>query len=117
MLIELESPVHNVLRNNGDLTYVANHASSQINDWVRFIDSNPSGNASGGYGFLRGPRKERLVIIGRGINKKERLDQINRFGETRFWTYHMLIENARTTRNKEYKEQLNLLGQVGIEPF
>jgi len=117
MLIELESPIHKVLRKNGDLTAAANHASLQINDWARFIDSDPNTNASGDYEFLRGPRKERFVIIGHGTREKGRLTEINRFAETQFWTYHMLIENARAALNKTYGDQLVLLGKPRIEPF
>src|SRR3990172_983554 len=72
ILIELESPIHSVFTKTMDLTAQANHARGQISEWVLFIDSDAVKNASGELNFLTGP-KERLVIIGRGTEHKERL--------------------------------------------
>ena len=92
-LIELETPHTKVLRTDGDLTAHANHACQQIGDWVRVIDRNPRLNAAGEFDFLLGD-KQRLVVIGRGLEHRKRLLEM-RYRDTAMWTYDLLLEQAR----------------------
>ena len=115
ILIELESPVHKVLTKNNDLTAPANHARQQISEWVSFIERDPMRNASGEYNFLTGP-KERLVVIGRGLEHKERLIE-TKFDGVTFWTYSMLLEEAKSRWNNNISSQYKLLGLNPVNPF
>ena len=110
MLIELESPVHEILTKRGDLTAPANHARQRISEWVSFIEGDPLRNASGENSFLTGP-KERLVIIGRGLEHRQRLIQ-TKFDGITFWTYSILIEEARNRWNNHIASQYKLLGLI-----
>ncbi|GAH59990.1 unnamed protein product, partial [marine sediment metagenome] len=109
MLIELENPSVKMFKKNGEWTADANHARNQITEWVRFIDENPA-NTQGEFGFLKGP-KERLVVIGRGL---ERLDRMinSKYQDTVMWTYDLLAREAKDHWNHVIVEQYNLLGIV-----
>ncbi len=72
IFIELENPVHRVFTKNGDLTAQSNHASQQVSEWVKFVEEEPQTNATGEYSFLTG-HKERMVIIGTGVENREKL--------------------------------------------
>ena len=76
LLIELESPVHNVCTKVGNFTKETNHAKTQLSEWVDFISSDGR-NISGEFSFLNGP-KARLVIIGKGLEDKEKLSKTKR---------------------------------------
>lgn len=115
ILIELESPVHKVLRKNNDLTAAANHARQQIMEWISFIEKDPIRNASGEYSFLLGP-KEKLIIIGRGVEYKERLID-TKFDGVTFWTYSMFIEEAKMRLNNHIASQYEMLGLKPARPF
>lgn len=115
ILIELESPVHPVLTKTMDLTAPANHARRQISEWVSFIDSDAVKNASGKLNFLTGP-KERLVIIGRGLEHKERLIG-TKFDGVAFWTYDMFIKEIRHRLNGQYASQCQMVGLEIRKPF
>lgn len=114
-LVELESPVHKVFRKNGELTAQANHAVSQIAQWVEFIDKDAKRNAVGEFAFLAGP-KLRLVIIGRGLDHRPRLLD-TRFRDTTIWTYDLLLDQARLRWNDHIAEQYRVLGLNPIRPF
>lgn len=115
MLIELESPVHKIFTLKKDLTAQANHACSQISEWVSFIDREPQSNTNGDFNFLSGP-KERLVIIGRGLEEQENL--INtKFTGTVIWTYELFIEEARRRLNDSYENQCRILDMPLNRPF
>jgi len=115
ILIELENPHHKVLTQKNDLTVHANHARDQIAEWVSFIEQDSSRNASGEYSFLTGS-KERLVIIGRGLENRDRLID-TKFSETLFWTYDILHNEAKIRQNKRIASQYSMLGLKAIEPF
>ncbi len=115
ILIELESPVHTVFTKANDLTAPANHARQQISEWLSFIEKDPIRNASGENSFLTGP-KERLVIIGRGLENKKRLID-TKFDGVTFWTYSMLLEEAKTRWNNHIASQYKLLGLEEAKPF
>lgn len=115
IFIELESPVHNVFTKNYDLTAQANHASQQISEWVQFVENDPRRNASGEYNFLTGP-KERMVIIGRGLDDRERLVN-TKYGGITFWTYSIMLEEAKIRANNSLASQYKLLGLTEIRPF
>lgn len=112
LLVELESPVHKVFRKNGELTAEANHAKNQIAEWVAFIDQDAQRNASGDFAFLAGP-KQRLVIMGRGMEHREKLLR-TKFTDTTIWTYDLLLEHAINRWNDEIAAQCRL---IGLEPF
>ncbi|OQB75689.1 MAG: hypothetical protein BWX92_02495 [Deltaproteobacteria bacterium ADurb.Bin135] len=115
IFVELESPVHNVFTKNYDLTAQANHASQQISEWVKFVENDPMRNASGEYNFMTGP-KERMVIIGLGVEDKERL--INtKYGGITFWTYSIMLEEAKSRVNNMLSSQYKLLGIAEVRPF
>ena len=115
MLIELESPVYNIFRKNGDLTAEANHAKGQIAGWVSFIDQDARTNASGEFSFLAGP-KQRLVVMGRGLEDRSRLEN-TRFSDTTFWTYELLLAHARERWNDQIEAQHKLVGLPPHRPF
>lgn len=116
LLIELESPVHNILTKSDCLTFQANHARDQIDEWIEFICKNPNDNCQNDMAFLSSVNIEKLVIIGKGLEKKDKL--INKkFGGTIFWTYDMLIEEAKQTMNNKYLSQCKLLNLEQHTPF
>jgi hypothetical protein len=115
LLIELESPVHGIFRADGHLTAEANHAVAQIADWVRIIDSDSVRNASHDLSFLGGP-KDRLVVIGRGLEDRKKLLQ-SRFSGTTVWSYELLLEQARARWNNQLVAQQRLLRLPEVEPF
>jgi hypothetical protein len=115
ILIELESPVHRVCRKDGELTRETNHAKSQIAEWVSFIDKNPATNASGDFSFLSGP-KQRLVIIGKGLEHRDKLIE-SKYTDTTIWTYDLLLEEARSRWNNEIANQYEIVGLPKKHPF
>lgn len=115
ILIELESPVHNILKKDMDLTAEANHARNQIIEWVQFIDRDSKTNANGEFSFLAGP-KDKLVIIGKGLKNREQLEN-KRFGDTTFWTYDIFLENALDRLNDDIENQYKIVGMNAIRPF
>lgn len=120
LLVELESPVHPVVTRSGDWTYQVNHARGQIDTWERLIDSFPDMNANeenkcGDMTFLRG-RRDRLVVIGRGLEASEEMKGSS-YGGTMIWTYEMLIKEAKSRWSGILSSQRALLGLPSIEPF
>lgn len=115
LLIELENPVHKVFTKAMELTKDVNHAKGQIAEWVQWIDVDPNRNASGDFAFLAGP-KERLVVIGRGLEHLPRL--INtKYSDTLIWTYDVLLEEARFRLNDGYVAQCEMVGLKSSRPF
>ncbi len=108
MLIELENPNAKMFKKNGEWTAEANHARNQIAEWVRFIQQNPA-NAQGQFSFLSGPKQQRLVIMGRGL---EHLDAMinSKYQDTIMWTYDVLVKEAKDCWNKIIVGQCHLLG-------
>lgn len=115
IFLELESCVHNVFTKKYELTAQANHARQQISEWVQFVENDPQRNASGENGFMTG-LKERMVIIGRGIEDKERLKNTKYDGVT-FWTYSIMLEEAKARMNNSLESQYKLLGLKEVRPF
>ena len=109
LLIELENPSQPVFKKNNELTHQTNHAVAQINEWAQYIDQN-SANLENGKGFLSGP-KDRLVIIGRGLDNMEEMKN-SRYSGTTVWTYDLLIEEAKSKWNQVLIEQCK---EVGID--
>ena len=107
LLIELENPTQPVFKKNKDLTHQANHAISQITEWVSFIDRE-SENTVNEMEFLAG-QKDRLVIIGRGLENIEEMKK-TKFSGTMVWTYDLLIKEAKDRWNLVIKEQCNEIG-------
>ncbi len=106
ILIELESSMHRVFKKNEELTVYANHAGEQIKEWVLFIESN-SNNSKGKMQFLRG-KKERLIIVGRGLDCMEAMEN-SKFGENTVWTYDLLSKLAKERWNKLIMDQCKTL--------
>ena len=71
LLIEIENPIHQLFLKDGGPSAPANHARHQIAEWCSFIDQD-SRNVAGEFAFLSGP-KERLVLIGRGLDRKQEM--------------------------------------------
>ena len=115
IFIELESPVHKVLTKNNDLTAQSNHARQQISEWIKFVEQNPQQNATGAYSFMTGP-KERMVVIGRGLEDKERLID-TKFDGVTFWTYSMMLDEAIDRLNNALASQYKMLGLEEKRPF
>ena len=115
LLMELESPVHRLFRNDGDLTREANHAKEQIAEWVSFIDQDAQCNVQGEMGFLLGP-KQRLVVMGRGLEHRELLLR-QRWTDTAFWTYDLLLQEARSRWNETLAEQCRRVSRPELRPF
>ena len=107
LLIELENPSHPVFKKNNDLTYQTNHAISQINEWISFIDRDQR-NVSGDFEFLAGP-KSRLVIIGRGLEKIHLMKE-SVYSRVAVWTYDLLILEAVNRWNQVISEQCKYIG-------
>lgn len=115
LLVELEAPVHRILRKDGGLTAEATHARDQIAEWVSFIDQDAQRNAGGEMNFLAGP-KQRLVVIGRGVEDQATLLR-QRFTDTSFWTYDLLLQQARLRWNDLFAEQCRQVGRPELRPF
>lgn len=115
MFIELESPAHDVFTKRGDLTAQSNHARQQVSEWVKYVENEPQTNAKDEYSFLTGP-KERMVVIGRGLEDRERLIDTKYDGVT-FWTYSIMLEEAKNRMNKRLSAQYQLLGLEAVKPF
>lgn len=115
IFIELESPVHEIFTKRGDLTAQVNHARQQVSEWVKYVELAPQSNASGGLEFLTGP-KERMIIIGKNTNEKEKLIDTKYDGVT-VWTYSILLQEARRRMNNRLVSQYRMLGLNPIEPF
>jgi hypothetical protein len=115
IFIELESPVHKIFTKKFDLRAPANHARQQISEWVQFVESDPQRNASGLYNFMTGP-KERMVIIGKGLEEKDRLLN-TKYDGVIFWTYSIMLEETKNRLNNSYSSQCKLLGLEEKRPF
>ncbi len=115
LFIELESPIHKVFQKNGEFTKEVNHAKHQIAEWISFIERESNINASGEMAFLAGP-KQRLVVIGRGLEVREKLLN-TKFTDTIIWTYELLLEEARTRWNDEIETQYGIVGLPKQRPF
>jgi hypothetical protein len=115
IFIELESPVHEVFTKGGDLTAKVNHARQQVSEWVKYVEHSPESNASGELSFLTGP-KERMIIIGKDTDKKNRLIDTKHDGVT-VWTYSILLQEARRRMNNRLASQYKMLGLNPTEPF
>ena len=115
LLVELESPVHQVFRRDGNLTHEATHAKEQIAEWTSFIDRDVQRNAQGEMLFLAGP-KQRLVVIGRGLEHRDLLLK-QRWTDTSFWTYDLLLDEVRDRWNDTLAEQCRQVGRSLLRPF
>jgi hypothetical protein len=115
LLIELESPHCKVFRKDGEFTQAVNHARHQISEWVSFIDCEPQSNAAGDFAFLAGP-KDRLIIIGKGLEHRDRLLATRR-DDTLVWTYDLLLEEAIGRLNECYSLQCQIVGLPAQQPF
>lgn len=115
IFIELESPVHSVFTKKGDLTAQSNHARQQVSEWVKYVENDLQANAKGEYSFLTGP-KERMVVIGRGLENRDRLSDTKYDGVT-FWTYSLMLEEAKNRMNERLYSQYQLLGLDPVKPF
>ena len=111
MLIELENPKTKMFKSNGEWSYAANHAKYQIAEWVKFIDQNP-GNSNGEMNFLTGPNKERLVVMGHGLNFLDRMKD-SKFSDTIMWTYDLMISEAKENWKQIIIDQCKL---VNVNP-
>ena len=107
LLIELENPTKVLIKKNGEMTADGMHARNQIMDWVRFVEGNPD-NTKREMNFLQG-NKRRLVIMGNSNGNIEALKNSSIYSDTVFWTYDVLLEEAKKRWNKILEEQCKLL--------
>ena len=114
ILLELENPIHNLYKKNGELTAEANHAREQVKTWAKFIQMNPE-NTKGDLEFLNGPH-QRMVIMGRGLEYLEEM-KCSKYSDTIMWTYDLLIKEARDYWNSYVKQQCETIGIEGFEPI
>lgn len=114
IFIELESPVHKVFTKCGNLTAESNHARQQISEWVKYVEQE-SKNAEGEFKFLTGP-KEKMVVIGTGLEKRDALID-TKYDGVSFWTYSLMLEEARNRMNQRLSSQYKMLGLKEVSPF
>ena len=60
-------------------------------------------------GFLQGPNKTRLVVMGRGLEFYGEMSN-SRYTDTIMWTYDMLLKEAKENWIKHIAEQRKVLG-------
>ncbi|NOS83359.1 MAG: DUF4263 domain-containing protein [Nitrospira sp.] len=103
LLVEIEAPIHELFREDGQQRQQVTHAIKQISDWVEYIEDNKILVETTLPGISSNPR--RLVVIGRssGLSNENRraLTNIqNAQPKLRILTYDDVLAQARTTLEK-----------------
>ena len=101
LLVEIESPIRELFRKDGDPRQDLMHAISQIEDWTQYIESNKQKveNELGLTGITANPRT--LVVIGRSAsltedNRRKLAAMQANHNKLQILTYDDLIVRART---------------------
>jgi hypothetical protein len=101
-LVEIESPVRELFRKDGQERQALTHAISQIRGWVRYIEDNKTTVEAelGLTGISSNPR--RLIVIGRKAsltdqNRRTLATLQNEQPKLRILTYDDLLDRARAT--------------------
>ena len=100
LLVEIEAPIREIFRKDGQQREELTHAINQISDWVQYIEDNRSEVESslGLVGISTSPRT--LVVIGRSAalsdeNRRKITAIQNQHGKLRILTYDDLLASAR----------------------
>ena len=115
LLVEIEAPLRELFRKDGQQRQEVTHAIKQTSDWVQFIEENKSTveSALGLSGISTNPR--RLVVIGRSAgltdeNRRELVSIQNTQPKLRILTYDEVLAAARTNLER-ILGPLSLVGQ------
>ena len=100
LLVEIEAPIREIFRKNGQQRQELTHAINQISDWVQYIEDN-RGEVEASLGLVgisTSPRT--LVVIGRSAalsdeNRRKITTIQNQQGKLRILTYDDLLASAR----------------------
>lgn len=100
LLVEIEAPISDIFRQDGQQREELTHAINQISDWVQYIEDNRTEvEASLGLvGISTSPRT--LVVIGRAAtlseeNRRKITTIQNQHGKLRILTYDDMLASAR----------------------
>jgi hypothetical protein len=100
LLVEIEAPIHELFRKDGQQRQEVTHAIKQISDWVEFIENNKDlvESTLGLTGISTNPR--RLVVIGRSSgltdeNRRAIVSIQNAQPKLRILTYDDVLAAAR----------------------
>jgi hypothetical protein len=111
-LVELEAPIRQLFRQDGQQREELTHAINQIADWVRFIEDNRTNveQELGLTGISTNPRS--LIVIGRSeslrLEDRRKLATLqNQIPKLRIMTYDDLLASARATLER-------ILGPLGF---
>lgn len=112
VLVELEAPIKELFRKDGQQREELTHAFNQLADWIRFIEDNRTSAEEdlGLKGISTNPRS--LIVIGRSgslsdENRRKLVTLQNQIPKLRIMTYDDLLASARATLEK-------LLGPLGF---
>ena len=112
MLVEIEAPIRELFRKDGQQRQELTHAIDQINDWLQYIADNRQDveRVNGFDGISVSPRA--LVVIGRSTglseeNRKKLTTLQERQPRLRILTYDDVLANARLTLER-------ILGPMGF---
>ena len=115
LLVEIEAPIRELFRKDGQQRQEVTHAIKQTSDWVQYIEGNKSTveSALGLIGISTNPR--RLVVIGRSsgltdANRREIVSIQNAQPKLRILTYDEVLAAARTNLER-ILGPLSLVGQ------
>lgn len=102
LLVELESPLRDIFRKDGQQREELTHAINQIADWQRFIEDNPKAvqDELGLAGISTSPRS--LIVIGRSTmltdeNRRKLVTLQNQIPKLRILTFDDLVQSVRAT--------------------
>lgn len=115
LMIELESPNHEVFTKKGEPMQSINHGGFQIHEWDMMIRRDPFRNASGEFEFLV-EKRNKLVVAGRRSDRHSKILDKN-FGDLTIWTYEDFIDQAKERLNNDYASNCKLLGLPESRPF
>jgi hypothetical protein len=112
-LVELEAPIREIFRKDGQQREELTHAFNQISDWIAYIEDNRQKVETelGLAGISTNPRS--LIVIGRSAaltdeNRRKLITLQNLIPKLRIMTYDDLLESARATLTK-------ILGPLGFD--
>jgi hypothetical protein len=114
LLVEIESPLRELFRKDGQQRQELTHAFDQIIDWRIFLENNLSycQTELGLTGISANP--EALIVIGRSAdlsdeNRRKLVTLQSQIPKLRIMTYDDLIENAKAVAENLFGP-LNLVG-------
>jgi 2-succinyl-5-enolpyruvyl-6-hydroxy-3-cyclohexene-1-carboxylate synthase len=112
-LVEIEAPIRELFRRDGQQKQELTHAINQITDWVQYIQDNKQKveQELGLYGISTNPRT--LVVIGRSasltIDNRRKLETLQaQQNKLRIITYDDVLSNAKESLSR-------ILGNLDIQ--